>query len=144
MINGFEFQDAGRTYVCTVEARNGDPEDSWWWFSVTSDAQRYAPFRAASVDTRQSVRDRVVAFYEHRRFMLTQPTVRPGAWQKKPAVEAAKPEVAAEPAKVAAKPAAKPIAKVLAKPAAKAKPVARVSAKPAAKKAAKTAKASKK
>jgi hypothetical protein len=84
MINGFEFEDAGRTYSCTVEAQKGPVRESWWWFSVTGDAQRYAPFRAANDDTRSQVQKRIVAVYEHRLFALTQPTQRGAHWGRKP------------------------------------------------------------
>lgn len=85
MIKGFEFKDGSSTYTCTVESRAGDPADAWWWFAVTGDQQRYAPFRAAKSDTQGSVRERIVAYYENRRFQLTQPTVRGGHWKRKPA-----------------------------------------------------------
>ena len=55
MISGFDFEDGGRKYTCTVEQHQAAAVDSWWWFGVTSDRQRYAPFRAASGDTRTSV-----------------------------------------------------------------------------------------
>lgn len=92
MINGFEFQDDGRKYTCTVEEQDGVDGESWWWFAVTGDAQRYAPFRAAKSDTRGSVQKRIAEFYANRLFQLTQPTVRGGHWAKrgapaKPAAE---------------------------------------------------------
>jgi hypothetical protein len=77
MIQGFEFSDAGRTYTCTVEERKG-ADESWWWFAVSGDGQRYAPFVAAKADTRASVQERVVAFYLNRLFQLTQ------HWGKRP------------------------------------------------------------
>jgi hypothetical protein len=83
MIQGFEFSDAGRTYTCTVEERKG-ADESWWWFAVSGDGQRYAPFVAAKADTRASVQERVVAFYLNRLFQLTQPTRRGAHWGKRP------------------------------------------------------------
>ncbi len=83
MINGFEFEDGGRSYACTVEAQKGPVKESWWWSSVSSDMQRYAPFRAVSDDTRASVQDRVIAFYNNRLFQLTQPTQRGSHWGKR-------------------------------------------------------------
>jgi hypothetical protein len=64
MISGFDFEDGGRKYTCTVEQHQAAAVDSWWWFGVTSDRQRYAPFRAASGDTRTSVQSRIVAYYD--------------------------------------------------------------------------------
>jgi hypothetical protein len=83
LIQGFEFSDAGRTYTCTVEERKGAGE-SWWWFAVSGDGQRYAPFVATKGDTRSSVQERVVAFYLNRLFQLTQPTRRGSHWGKRP------------------------------------------------------------
>ena len=60
MIKGFEFQDGDRKYTCTVETQRATPDDPWWWFAVSGDQQRYAPFRAAAGDTRASVQERVV------------------------------------------------------------------------------------
>jgi len=84
MIKGFEFKDGDKTYVCSVE-------ESWWWFSVSGDPQRYAPFRAVSSDTRTSVQERVVAFYTNRLFQLAQPRERGGHFgsRKRPATPAA-------------------------------------------------------
>ncbi len=85
MIKGFEFKDGMATYTCTVESRKGDTSDAWWWFAVSGDQQRYAPFRAERSDTQASVKERIVAFYENRKFQLTQPTVRGGHWKRRAA-----------------------------------------------------------
>ena len=63
MIAGFEFEESGRKYTCTVEQHQAVPADAWWWFGVTADRHRYAPFRAVSGDTRNSVQSRIVAYY---------------------------------------------------------------------------------
>jgi len=64
MIQGFQFEDSGRTFTCTVEARRGAPTDSaWWWFGVSGDQHRYAVFHAVAGDTRDSVRTRITAYY---------------------------------------------------------------------------------
>lgn len=89
MIKGFEFQDGGRQYVCTVEARIDKEE--WWWFAVSGDAQRYAPFRAERGDTRGSVQERIVEYYTNRIYQLAQPRERGSHWgsRKKPTDAAA-------------------------------------------------------
>jgi hypothetical protein len=84
MIKGFEFAAEGRTYVCTVEERRGTAGEFWWWFTVTGDTSMYAPFQAVSSDTRTSVQERVVAFYNNRVFKRAQPTVRGGQWGRRP------------------------------------------------------------
>ncbi len=71
MIKGFEFEAGGRHYCCTIEPRVAG--EDWWWFSVSRDPQRYAPFQVGSSDTRASVQARVVAFYDERIFRLSQP-----------------------------------------------------------------------
>lgn len=98
MINEFEFVDGTRSYTCTVEQRKGPEAESWWWFAVSGDAQRYAPFRAARGDTKATVQQRIVEFYTNRLFQLTQPTQRGSHWSKKKAPEAAAaPTEAAQP-----------------------------------------------
>lgn len=76
MIKGFEFTAGERHYVCTVETQRGAESDPWWWFAVSGDAQRYAPFRAVGSDTRTTVQERIVAFYTHRLHQLTLPRER--------------------------------------------------------------------
>jgi hypothetical protein len=36
---------------------------SWWWFGVTGDRHRYAPFHTAEDDTELSVERRIVSYY---------------------------------------------------------------------------------
>ena len=59
----FQFVDGGRKYTCRVAAF-GSAAAPWWWVEVSGDASRYAPFRASDADTEDSVRARVVAYYE--------------------------------------------------------------------------------
>jgi hypothetical protein len=76
MVDGFEFQDNGRTFACSVEGPRGARREAWWWFTVSNDACRYAPFPAAAGDTQDAVRSRIVAFYDEllaRRAMPAQP-----------------------------------------------------------------------
>lgn len=97
MIKGFEFQADGRNYACTVEARTGPKAEFWWWFSVSGDMQRYAVFQAVEGDTKGSVQERVLAFYNNRLYKLAQPTQRPSQWRKRE-TPAATPVVPAQPA----------------------------------------------
>lgn len=71
----FTFEQDGRTYSCTVEERTTEPVGTWWWFTVSSEQQRYAPFEVAAGDTQASVRSRIVAYYEHRLWVRAQPVV---------------------------------------------------------------------
>lgn len=66
MLKDFQFVHGERTFICTVEAPWKSSTEAWWWFRVSSDAHhRYAPFKATPADTRESVRKRVVAYYEN-------------------------------------------------------------------------------
>lgn len=62
MIGAFSFIHDNRTYNCYPE-RQGEQGDVWWWFTVTHDQNRYAPFLAQSKDTRASTQARIVAYY---------------------------------------------------------------------------------
>lgn len=62
--NAFDFVDSGRTYTCRVEELHRGRPEPWWWFDVSGDRSRYAPFRAVDDDTETSVQDRMVAYYE--------------------------------------------------------------------------------
>jgi hypothetical protein len=66
VIEAFTFSDGDRTFTCATEAqRPPHTEVVWWWFRVsTDDRNRYAPFRAASGDTKASVQMRIVAYYD--------------------------------------------------------------------------------
>jgi hypothetical protein len=73
MSEPFEFEDGGRKYRCHVRNPSAGNADSWWWFEVSGDQQAYGAFRAASGDTRASVKERVVRFYAHRLARLAEP-----------------------------------------------------------------------
>jgi hypothetical protein len=95
MIKGFDFEHEDRTYHCTVEplrARGGEP---WWWFNVSGDPNRYAPFHAAGSDTRESVRTRIVEYYTNHLARRLAPPAPRGRWQRQ---EAAAPAATPAPA----------------------------------------------
>ena len=62
MLGAFRFVDGGKTYVCQPESLEG-VEGAWWRFTVSSDSNKYAPFKAESRDTRANVQTRIVAYY---------------------------------------------------------------------------------
>ncbi len=85
----FSFVDAGRTFVCNVEASRPRADDAWWWFAVSTERhQRHAPFRALDGDTPDGVRDRVVAYYDDLQARRTAPYQ--SRWQR-PAAPATSP-----------------------------------------------------
>jgi hypothetical protein len=64
MIGILQFTEGDRTYECSVEERPGaNGPTRWWWFVVTNDHHRYAPFPAVAEDTELSVRHRIVSYY---------------------------------------------------------------------------------
>lgn len=69
----FTFEEGGRTYECSPEDLGDPSRGLWWWFTVSDDTQRYAPFETAAGDTRNSVRARIVEYYEHRLWVRAQP-----------------------------------------------------------------------
>lgn len=73
MSEPFEFEDGGRRYRCHVRRPADGVSESWWWFEVSGDQQAYGAFRAAKGDTKNSVRERVVNFYNHRLARLAEP-----------------------------------------------------------------------
>ncbi len=63
LVRELDFEEGGRKYTCRLEkGRAGRPE-AWWWFGVSGDAQRYAPFRAETSDTKDAIRLRITAYY---------------------------------------------------------------------------------
>ena len=62
-VGTFEFEESGRLYRCCVEREHSSRAGSWWWFHVSGDAQRYAPFHPEPGDTKNSVRARIVSYY---------------------------------------------------------------------------------
>jgi hypothetical protein len=57
-----DFAEDSRTYTCRVEKRN-ELAEAWWWFTVSGDKQRYAPFRANSGDTKYAIQSRISLYY---------------------------------------------------------------------------------
>jgi hypothetical protein len=89
MIRGFEFEEEGRKYVCKVEARRATPDDSWWWFDVSGDRQRYAPFQADSADTQKGVKSKIISYYTNVLEARARPVEPRSHWGRRPKVEAA-------------------------------------------------------
>ena len=63
MLRSFSFVHDNRTYTCQREDPQGSMTEAWWWFTVSHDGNRYAPFHAVARDTRASVQDRIAAYY---------------------------------------------------------------------------------
>lgn len=63
MKSSFAFENAGRLFACRIEQPRNPDGATWWWFTVSCDSHRYAPFHATADDTEESVQSRVVAHY---------------------------------------------------------------------------------
>jgi hypothetical protein len=66
MLDEFQFEADERVFSCYVATLGRKSEESWWWFSVSGDSNRYAPFRRLTSDTPADVQYRVVAYYRDR------------------------------------------------------------------------------
>lgn len=99
MLKAFTFENNGRTYNCRVEEPRGSRTQAWWWFDVSEDGQRYAPFEATEEDTESDVRERVMAYYDHLLVRRAEPPAQRQHWARrtKPATTegAAAPEAGA-------------------------------------------------
>jgi hypothetical protein len=87
MIGRLEFEEGGRTYACHVDDSKGARASSFWWFSVSGDGSRYAPFRADASDTAASVRSRVVEYYLNHLTRRSMPTEARSSWGRRPGAQ---------------------------------------------------------
>lgn len=92
-ITEFEFEDGGRKFLCSVEVPRHAGMPPWWWFSLdTGGSTRYAPFAASPTDTKESVQERIVAYYAALLAIEARPVHQRPTW-KKPEPAAATGEV---------------------------------------------------
>ena len=80
MIRAFKFESDGRTYCCAAEKLSRTNGQAWWWFQVSGDGHRYAPFQAAAGDTPESVGSRIVEYYNNRLARRAAPPAPPAKW----------------------------------------------------------------
>ena len=81
MVARFTFEADDRTFVCQVEGQSGLRQ--WWWFTVSGEAHRFAPFQPTAEDTVQSVQFRIVSYYRElvaRRALVLDPRE---AWERR-------------------------------------------------------------
>ena len=98
-ITEFEFVDGGRKFLCSVEVPRHAGMPPWWWFSLdTSGSTRYAPFAASPDDTKESVQERIVAYYAALLAIEARPVHQRPTWKKpEPAAAAGEVTPAASP-----------------------------------------------
>ena len=95
MIGGFCFIHDSRTYTCQPEEIQGERGECWWWFTVSRDGNRYAPFRALARDTRASIQSRIVEYYANHLAHRSMPDREHWARRDRSGAGAAKPAAAA-------------------------------------------------
>ena len=82
MIDAFAFEADDRKFECSIEkARPG--REAWWWFNVSGDSQRHAPFQVADDDTRENVEARVLVYYRALLLQRSQPHDMRTSWQQR-------------------------------------------------------------
>ncbi len=85
-LQDFTFSDSGNEFICTLERSRTAGRPDWWWFSVATDTrgQRYAPFQADPSDTQESVKRRIIEYYE--RMLVVRATPATSPWQQRRAL----------------------------------------------------------
>jgi hypothetical protein len=88
VIKEFEFTDEGRRFFCSVELPSQAGMKPWWWFRLDSGSStRYAPFEASPSDTKESVQERIIAYYAALLAIEARPVHQRPVWRKpEPAV----------------------------------------------------------
>lgn len=82
-IQEFEFVNEGRKFLCSVEVPRHVGMPPWWWFSLdTGGSTRYAPFAASPNDTKESVQERIIAYYAELLAIEARPVHQRPAWRK--------------------------------------------------------------
>jgi hypothetical protein len=96
-IKELEFVEAGRKFFCSVEVPRHAGMLPWWWFHLdTAASTRHAPFEASVNDTKESVQERIIAYYEKLLAIEARPVHQRPVWRK--------PEPTAPPAEVSPAP----------------------------------------
>ncbi len=84
MNQDFQFEEDGNTFYCSVEEPRHAGSAAWWWFRLeTGGTTRYAPFEAATSDTKKSVQKRILSYYAELLAIKARP-VNPKPFWKKP------------------------------------------------------------
>ena len=83
MIAALDFEHEGKKYTCTVEKPKKGKGSGWWWFQVSGDTHRYAPFHAASSDTKASVQSRIIEYYATHMAARAAPPPQRGHWSRR-------------------------------------------------------------
>jgi hypothetical protein len=77
-----EFTHGERRFTCRAEGSAASPATLWWWINVTGEPARYAAFRVEAGDTAQSLRPRIIAYYEELLAVRARPPVSRAHWSQ--------------------------------------------------------------
>jgi len=62
MLQPFTFEADDRVFACQIEGRTKLAQ-RWWWFTVSGESHRFAPFQPEVGETVESVQFRVLSYY---------------------------------------------------------------------------------
>jgi hypothetical protein len=80
----FEFIENGVKFICSVEAPRHAGMPPWWWFRIDGEANtRHAPFAASASDTKNSVQQRMVAYYAKLLAIKARPVHQRPSWHNR-------------------------------------------------------------
>jgi hypothetical protein len=63
MLQPFTFEADDRVFACQIEQGRTPVAQAWWWFSVSGESHRFAPFQPLADDTEDSVQFRILSYY---------------------------------------------------------------------------------
>ncbi|HEY2376002.1 MAG TPA: hypothetical protein VGH98_08520 [Gemmatimonadaceae bacterium] len=63
VLQPFTFEADDRIFACQIEQGRSRLAQAWWWFTVSGESHRFAPFQPLGGDTLESVRSRVLSYY---------------------------------------------------------------------------------
>lgn len=58
----FTFEADDRTFACQIEGGQTLVRQ-WWWFTVSGETHRFAPFQPSAEDTLGGVQSRILSYY---------------------------------------------------------------------------------
>jgi len=63
VLQSFTFEADDRIFACQIEQGRTRLAQPWWWFTVSGESHRFAPFQPEVGETIESVRCRVLSYY---------------------------------------------------------------------------------
>lgn len=63
MLQPFTFEADNCVFACQIEQGRSRLAQAWWWFTVSGESHRFAPFQPVTSDTVDNVQARVLSYY---------------------------------------------------------------------------------